>query len=79
MMVDLWREKLLLKANTQPANNSSGHRRDEQHNTKVDRQMPIWYAKIVYLAGVHLQKKKKTNTCIDFIYIVKYTNFKSLS
>jgi hypothetical protein len=36
MMADLKRIKLLFKATTQPANNSSGQEGDERHNTEVD-------------------------------------------
>jgi hypothetical protein len=41
-------------------NSSSGHRGDEQHNTKVDEDMHSREAKIIELVGEHLQTKEKT-------------------
>jgi hypothetical protein len=49
MRVDLWRRKLLFKAKTQPGNSSSGHGKDERHNTEVDRRIHSGEAKIADL------------------------------
>jgi hypothetical protein len=59
MRTDLWRRKLLFKAKTQPANCSSNHRGDEQHNAEVDRRMHSGYAKSADLVGEHVQTKEK--------------------
>jgi hypothetical protein len=57
MMADLWRRKLLFKAKTQPANNSSGHGGYERHNTEVGGWMHSGETKIADMIGEHLQKK----------------------
>jgi hypothetical protein len=53
-------QKLLFKTKAQPANNSNGHKRDEWHNMKVDRQMYSGHAKITNLVGEYLQTKEET-------------------
>jgi hypothetical protein len=60
MRANLWRRKLLFKAKTQPANNSSGHERYERHNTQVNGRMYNGEAKITNLIEKHLQTKEKT-------------------
>jgi hypothetical protein len=60
MMANLWRKKLLFKAKTQPANNSSDHRGYECHNTEVEGRMHSGDAKIADLAGKHAPTNKKT-------------------
>jgi hypothetical protein len=58
MIANLWRRKLLFKAQTQAANNSNNHGGYERYNTEVDGQMHIGDAKITNLIGKHLQTKK---------------------
>jgi hypothetical protein len=59
MRANLKRIKLLFKAKTQPANNSSAQRGDERHNTEVDGRMYSREIKVADLIEEYLQTKEK--------------------